>query len=50
MVQHKCEYINIETWYEPLNLLNKEKFMCEMSYEDLGFLCGLIKTKNLKKS
>lgn len=36
--------LNIEPWYEPLDMLKKKiNFECEMSREDHGFLCGILK-------
>lgn len=40
-------YKSVENWYEPSDKFRKEDdFECEMSREDHGFLCGLI--RNLK--
>lgn len=40
----------IEAWYEPSDLLKeKMEFKCEMSREDHGFLCGMIKAKRPRK-
>lgn len=37
-------YKSIEPWYEPTDRMRKDKdFRCEMSREDHGFLCGMIK-------
>lgn len=39
-----CGYKSIEPWYEPTDRMREEKdFICEMSREDHGFLCGMIK-------
>lgn len=44
-------YLNkVEQWYEPTDLLRKTSdFVCEMSREDHGFLCGIIKQIRPKK-
>ena len=45
----KNEYVNVKPWTQPLDLLKKESFICEMTTEDLGFLLGLIKQKRPNK-
>lgn len=43
-------YQSIENWYEPSDLLHaKTSFICEMSRDDHGFLCGLIRRYKPKK-
>ena len=40
----------IELWYEPSDLLKKKvEFKCEMSREDHGFLCGMLRNVKPKK-
>lgn len=47
---NKCEFKNVEYWYEPLDMLySKESFRCEMSRDDIGFLCGIAKKIEPKK-
>ncbi len=39
------QYKTVEKWYEPADMLrNKSEFLCEMSRDDHGFLCGAVKT------
>ena len=44
------EFETVEEWYEPTDaLMENEKFLCEMSRDDHGFLSGLIRIKSPKK-
>lgn len=44
------KYHTITPWYEPSDKLRvTEKFLCEMSREEHGFLCGIIRLCNPKK-
>lgn len=44
------ELKQVEPWYEPTDIFRKEEnFVCEMSREDHGFLCGIIKMAKPRK-
>ena len=48
-MKKNCEYINLEPWFDPVDLYEKKIVKCEMSYDDLGFLCGLLKKNKPRK-